>query len=77
MIVVNLLFYLFSFIMIASAFMVILSRNPVHSVLFPNFVLFQFRRDISDTWRRIFSFHTGHSLRWGCCGPLPICGDDA
>ena len=34
MIVVNLLFYLFSFIMIASAFMVILSRNPVHSVLF-------------------------------------------
>ena len=34
MIVVSLLFYLFSFIMIASAFMVILSRNPVHSVLF-------------------------------------------
>ena len=34
MIVVNLLFYLFAFIMIASAFMVILSRNPVHSVLF-------------------------------------------
>ena len=34
MIVVNLLFYVFSFIMIASAFMVILSRNPVHSVLF-------------------------------------------
>ena len=34
MIVVNLFFYLFSFIMIASAFMVILSRNPVHSVLF-------------------------------------------
>ena len=34
MIVVSLLFYLFSFIMIASAFMVILSSNPVHSVLF-------------------------------------------
>lgn len=34
MIVVSLLFYLFSFVMIASAFMVILSRNPVHSVLF-------------------------------------------
>mgnify|MGYP001234608001 CR=1 FL=1 len=34
MIVVSILFYLFSFIMIASAFMVILSRNPVHSVLF-------------------------------------------
>ena len=34
MIVVSLLFYLFSFIMIASAFMVILSHNPVHSVLF-------------------------------------------
>ena len=34
MIVVSLLFYLFSFIMIASAYMVILSRNPVHSVLF-------------------------------------------
>ena len=34
MIVVSLLFYLFSFIMIASAFMVILARNPVHSVLF-------------------------------------------
>ena len=34
MVVVSLLFYLFSFIMIASAFMVILSRNPVHSVLF-------------------------------------------
>ena len=34
MIVVSTLFYLFSFIMIASAFMVVLSRNPVHSVLF-------------------------------------------
>ena len=34
MIVVSALFYLFSFIMIASAFMVVLSRNPVHSVLF-------------------------------------------
>src|ERR1700740_3415323 len=27
-------FYLFSFVMIASAFMVILAKNPVHSVLF-------------------------------------------
>lgn len=27
-------FYLFAFIMIASAFMVIAARNPVHSVLF-------------------------------------------
>jgi NADH-quinone oxidoreductase subunit J len=34
MLVINILFYLFSFIMIASAFMVVLSRNPVHSVLF-------------------------------------------
>tara|TARA_Y100000590_G_scaffold470659_1_gene667518 strand:+ start:11124 stop:11729 length:606 start_codon:yes stop_codon:yes gene_type:complete len=34
MLVANILFYLFSFIMIASAFMVILVRNPVHSVLF-------------------------------------------
>lgn len=29
-----LFFYLFSFVMLASAFMVIASRNPVHSVLF-------------------------------------------
>lgn len=34
MLVINILFYLFSFIMIASAFMVVLSRSPVHSVLF-------------------------------------------
>ena len=34
MLVINILFYLLSFIMIASAFMVVLSRNPVHSVLF-------------------------------------------
>ena len=34
MLVINILFYLFSFIMIASAFMVVLSTNPVHSVLF-------------------------------------------
>ncbi|MGI9349964.1 MAG: NADH-quinone oxidoreductase subunit J [Rhizobiaceae bacterium] len=34
MIVSSLFFYLFSFIMIAAAFMVISSRNPVHSVLF-------------------------------------------
>ena len=34
MLVINILFYLFSSIMIASAFMVVLSRNPVHSVLF-------------------------------------------
>ena len=34
MLVINILFYLFSFIMIASAFMVVLSRNTVHSVLF-------------------------------------------
>jgi len=27
-------FYLFSIVMIASAFMVIVARNPVHSVLF-------------------------------------------
>jgi NADH-quinone oxidoreductase subunit J len=32
--VVTLFFYLFSAVMIASAFMVIASRNPVHSVLF-------------------------------------------
>ncbi len=34
MIVSSLFFYLFSFVMIAAAFMVISSRNPVHSVLF-------------------------------------------
>ena len=34
MTVVTLFFYLFSAIMIASAVMVIASRNPVHSVLF-------------------------------------------
>ncbi len=34
MILKPLFFYLFSFVMIASAFMVISSRNPVHSVLF-------------------------------------------
>ena len=34
MILQPLFFYLFSFVMIASAFMVISSRNPVHSVLF-------------------------------------------
>ena len=34
MIVSSVFFYLFSGIMIAAAFMVISSRNPVHSVLF-------------------------------------------
>ena len=34
MLIMSILFYLFSFIMIGSAFMVVLSRNPVHSVLF-------------------------------------------
>jgi NADH-quinone oxidoreductase subunit J len=34
MIVAELFFYLFSAIMVASAFMVIAARNPVHSVLF-------------------------------------------
>ena len=34
MTVATLFFYLFSAVMIASAFMVIASRNPVHSVLF-------------------------------------------
>ena len=34
MIVASIVFYLFSIVLIASAFMVIASRNPVHSVLF-------------------------------------------
>lgn len=40
MIIASILFYLFSFVLVASAIMVIASKNPVHSVLFLIFGFF-------------------------------------
>ena len=77
MIVAALFFYLFAGVCIASAFMVIAARNPVHSVLFLILAFVNARRPVRAAGRRVPGDDPDRRLCRRGRGAVPVRGDDA